>query len=568
MKVIETDVAIIGGGPGGSTTAGFLRKHNPSLKVAVFERDWFPRDHIGESQLPIVSTILNELGVWNRVEACGFPIKIGGTYRWGSSQDLWDFDFLPFGKFDDAPRPGRYEGQRTFTAFQVDRGPYDKLLLDYAGELGADVYEGTPIRAVRSEGDRVSSLVTADGDEVRAKYYVDATGHSGLLRRAMGVPVEEPSTLKNIAIWDYWRDAEWAVSLGIGGTRIQILSLGYGWIWFIPISPDRTSIGFVCPADYYKSSGLGTDELYTQALQAEPRLRSLIANARRENKLTTTKDWSFLAERMTGPNWFLVGESAGFADPILSAGLSLTHQGAKELAFLILESERGGDLAWMSEEYHRRNERRIRQHIRFADYWYRANAHFSDLKAYTSEIAKDAGLELSADQAFQWLGTGGFIEEDMGVAGTALIRLDQLHQISNRLSQSPAHSMLDGNNLFMLRLKDAEATEIARFSDGRVERVPALRKNGKLLPLHSLFGWMVQGLQHSPSLDLAMPYLRQVMSAEGYDFNNKLQSRLCECLEAMIRDGFAVAKYSESMPSIRYEIPLETAGIRTHVDPV
>jgi flavin-dependent dehydrogenase len=563
---IETDVAIIGGGPGGSTTGAFIRKHNPKLRVSIFEREVFPRDHIGESQLPIIGSILSELGVWDRIEQCGFPIKIGGTYRWGNSQDLWDFDFLPYGKFEDAPRPGKYEGQRTLTAFQVDRSIYDKVLTDYAAELGCDIHFDFPIRKVETKGDAVTSLIGKDDVEIVAKYYVDATGHVGLLRRALNVEVEEPSALKNIAVWDYWRDAKWAVSLGIGGTRIQILSLGYGWIWFIPISPDRTSIGFVCPADYYKKSGLSIEDLYAKAIGDEPRLRELISSAQRENALATTKDWSFIAKRMSGPNWFLVGESAGFADPILSAGLSLTHASAKELAFIILEAERGGNLNWMTGEYQRRNDRRIRQHIRFADYWYSANSHFSDLKQYTSEIAKDAGLDLSAEEAFRWLGTGGFIEEDMGVAGTALIRLDQLHQISGKLSQEPAKSTLDGFNLFMLRLKDAEEVRIARFEDGGVRTIPAFKKGERILPLHNLFGWVVQGLKHSPQLDKMMPYLAGEMTKAGYQFDTKLQARLCECLDAMIRDGWVTAKLTESAPALRHEIPLETAAIRKHVD--
>jgi len=566
MNTHHVDVAIIGGGPGGSTCGGFLMKHHPDLKVAIFERETFPRDHIGESQLPVISTILNELGVWDRIEACGFPVKIGGTYRWGNSQDLWDFDFLPYGKFDDAPRPAKYEGQRTLTAFQVDRAIYDKVLLDYAEELGCEVHYEYPIRQVKSEGGKVTSLIAANGDEIIAKYYVDATGHSGFLRRAMGVEIDEPSSLKNIAVWDYWRDAKWAVSLGVGGTRIQVLSLGYGWIWFIPIGPDRTSIGFVCPADYYKNSGLSIQALYERALNDEGRLKSLIEDAKPEGRLTTTKDWSFVAKQMTGPNWFLVGESAGFADPILSAGLSLTHAGAKELAFLILEAMRGGDLNWMSGEYQRRNETRVRQHIRFADYWYSANSHFSDLKEFTREIAGDAGLDLSADQAFQWLGTGGFIEEDMGVAGTSFIRLDQLHQISGKLSQVPASSPIHGKNLFLPRLKDAEEIRIARFEDGRVLPIRAFKKNGKVLPIHGLFGWMLQGLKHSPQLDIAMPYLDVEMTKAGYAFDQKLQARLCECLDALIRDGWVTAKLTESVAPLQYEVPLETAGIHKHVD--
>ena len=67
------DVAIIGGGPTGSTLATFLKQNKPELKVVVLERENFPRDHVGESQLPVVSLVLNEMGVWDRVEAARLP---------------------------------------------------------------------------------------------------------------------------------------------------------------------------------------------------------------------------------------------------------------------------------------------------------------------------------------------------------------------------------------------------------------------------------------------------------------------------------------------------------------
>src|ERR1700678_3275411 len=101
----------------------------------------------------------------------------------------------------------------------------------------------------------------------------------------MGVGIEEPSTLKNVAFWDYWRNAEWAVTLGVGGTRIQIMSVGYGWLWFIPLSPTRTSIGFVCPAEYYKSSGLRPEELYIKSIADEPRISALVSKAEREGAI-------------------------------------------------------------------------------------------------------------------------------------------------------------------------------------------------------------------------------------------------------------------------------------------
>src|SRR6201992_2703477 len=113
------DVAIIGGGPSASTCAAWRKKYNPSLDVAVFEREVFPRDHIGESLLPPISPILEEMGCWDKVETAGFPIKLGATYRWGKNPELWDFDFVPVDQFQVEPRPAKFEGQRTATAFKV-----------------------------------------------------------------------------------------------------------------------------------------------------------------------------------------------------------------------------------------------------------------------------------------------------------------------------------------------------------------------------------------------------------------------------------------------------------------
>ena len=80
---MEYDVAIIGGGPAGSTLAAILLKYVPTAKVLILEREIFPREHVGESQLPPVTLVLEEMGCWDKVEAAGFPIKTGALYRWG-----------------------------------------------------------------------------------------------------------------------------------------------------------------------------------------------------------------------------------------------------------------------------------------------------------------------------------------------------------------------------------------------------------------------------------------------------------------------------------------------------
>ena len=322
------DVAIVGGGPAGSTTGALLRKYRPELTVGIFEREQFPREHVGESLLPSVCKVLDEMGCWDAVEGAQFPIKIGATYRWGSSPDLWDFEFLPVSEYRDETRPAKFEGIRARTAFQVDRAIFDKILLDRSADLGCQVFESSQVVQVCHENGSIQSLVLENGDQVEAKFYVDASGASATVRRSLEVPIEQPTKLRNVAFWDYWENADWAVSIGKGATRVLVLSIDWGWIWFIPVGPTRTSIGLVCPADHFKASGLCPTEIYEMALNSEPKIRELTGDAFREGQVRGAKDWSFVAEKLCGANWFLVGEIAGFADPILAAGLtpvSYTH---------------------------------------------------------------------------------------------------------------------------------------------------------------------------------------------------------------------------------------------------
>src|SRR5438045_6735591 len=144
----QYDVAIIGGGPGGSTLGTLLRKYDPTKRVIILEKEKFPRDHVGESQLPWISEILHEMGAWDKIEAADFPVKIGATFRWGKNPELWDFDFLPAKDYHDQPRPGQYQGQRQSAAFQVDRSIYDTILLRHAESLGAEAREQTQVSSI------------------------------------------------------------------------------------------------------------------------------------------------------------------------------------------------------------------------------------------------------------------------------------------------------------------------------------------------------------------------------------------------------------------------------------
>ena len=558
------DVAIIGGGPAGSSLGSLLKKYAPDLSVVILEREKFPRDHVGESMLPVVSRVIHNMGCWDAIEAAGFPVKIGATYRWGLSRELWDFDFLAGQTYDDAPRPSEFKGQRRGTAFQVDRSIFDDILLKHAASVGVDVRQETKVAEVLHKDDAVTGLELEDGSIVTARYTIDASGHSGLLRRSLGIEVTEPSALKNIAIWRYWQDAEWAVTIGASGTRIQIWSLGWGWIWIIPITPTRTSIGLVVPAAYYKKSGKRPQELYDEALGQEPNVRHLLEGAAAEEELHTTKDWSFIASRMAGENWFLVGEAAGFADPILSAGVSMAMVGGQEAAITIAELERGAlDRSWLKSEFEKSQIRRIKAHIQFADYWYTANAHFKDLIEYTGSIANESGMPLKGQDAWQWLGTGGFVQ--MGGAGIAGFTLAGTKWLVDAFEESSPEWKISKNNVFTLNLEGATKVDIALFHEGSIEPISGLSRNKKLLPARGVYRFLVQALTRSNRLDALMAQIEGDWCARPETGGNGMRTAF-EALEAMVNDGWVTASRTLELPTLSLDVIASSALFRMNAD--
>ncbi len=555
---MKVDVAIVGGGPAGATLGTLLQKYAPRLEVAIFERERFPRDHVGESQLPVIGGILHEMGVWEQVEAAGFPIKVGATYRWGREDGFWDFHFLDNGELKPEPRPARFVGQRQRTAFQVDRAVYDKILLDHATKMGCRVQQECAVRSVAVEGDRITGLTLDDGENVEARWYIDASGQAGLLRRALGVEIDCPTSLQNIAIWDYWRNAEWMDSVGVGGTRIVIISVGYGWLWFIPLGPTRTSLGLVVPAAYYKASGKRPEELYAQAVAEAPKINDLVRNATREGKLSTTKDWSFVANRLAGENWFLVGESAGFADPILSAGMSLAHSGARDVAYCIVAAERGDyDAKWLGEWYDEEHRRTIRQHIRFADFWYSSNGCFTDLIDHTAQIARDAGLDLSPNEAWQWLGTGGFVDHNIVGSGHGGYSLRLAKQIAGSFLGTGSRYLAEGKNVFHLDVEGAEKIWGARLESGRILRHRAYRRDGRYLPNLNVYALIAKLAKNGGTAQSIFDALMAEINTHRPppDVANQFIADAFDAIEAMIADGWLKASYDPSQPAL--EAPAE-----------
>ena len=553
------DVAIIGGGPAGATAGTLLKKYAPDLHVVILEKATFPRDHVGESQLPLISLILEEMGCWDAVEAAGFPVKIGAGYVWGRDPEPWYFNFIPPEQFTEADRPARFEGVRRYTAFQVERARYDEILLRHAERMGCDVREATPVAEVLADpdADRIEGLRLGgahDGETITARHYLDASGASGLLRRAVGVGVRSPEVLRNVAFWDYWEDATWAEEIGTGGTRVQIRTIPWGWLWFIPVAPTKVSIGLVCHADHYKASGTAPEDLYREAIEAEPAIRGWVADATPRGRVESTRDWSYVADRLAGANWMLTGDAAGFADPILSAGMTLAQNGARDAAYTMLELDRGEhDAAWLRRRYDGANRDSIDHHIRFAEYWYSANGLQTELHDYCAEIAKKAGLRLRPRDAFRWLSQGAFASELGGSPTIGLFDLTSIHDITRKFGGETGRSTwtVEGNSRFDLNLHNATEDQVGDLKDGRITAVPCYTKGDKRLPHFEFYGVCIDILRQTND---AQRFVELAENAIGMLFppehHRVAYQKLLESLEAMAIDGWVRCSRDRKRPPL------------------
>ena len=547
------DVVILGGGPAGATCGSLLRKYNPGLSVFIAEKAVFPRDHVGESQLPGCAQICAEMGCWEKVEAAGFPVKIGASYTWGKSQEVWDFDFIPPEAFpEDQARPAPFEGPRRQTAFQVDRAKYDDILLNHAQELGCVVQQGAGAKSIDRDGDRITGVTLDNGRRLEARHYVDATGNAGVIRKAMGIKTHSPEALRNVAMWGYWRNAEWALKIGVGGTRVQVRSLPYGWIWFIPLGPDRTSIGLIVHSDYYKAAGLSKDDLYHKGIADQELVAKLVKNAEFEGVVEATKDWSFNAERLTGENWFLIGEAAGFADPILAAGMLNGHRSGQDCAATINEIEIGEQNPdWLRSRFDRKHRENIDQYIRFAQFWYAANGHFTDLKEQCSRIAREGGLNLTPEQAWRWLSRGGFALDDPLKPSVGSYDVFSAKDIATAFVGGDPQFAFEKFNVFLLNTHGAEQDVVGYVRDGRIKPVKCLRKGIVTLPLEGFFGSLVQLLQRTDDIVVIFNSLKRQLADLPPGDSQRIFQHYMATLEAMVQDGWVIAKADKKKPFVK-----------------
>lgn len=323
------DAIIIGGGPGGSTAASVLSR--AGKKVLIIERERFPRFHVGESLIPYGNDELRAIGVWDKLEKSNFMPKLGAEFVTGSSRASIRILF------------GRYLAPGYAQTFQVERSRFDQILLDHASEAGCEVWQESQVKSVALSDDGVKVTCVRDGEtrEVEARWILDASGRDALLGKQLQLPKTDLGLPKKFATFAHFKGVRRNEAPADG--HITVVRLDFGWFWMIPLDAEKTSIGLVQTLDHFRGTGMKPEECFEHVVATTPELQKRMGNAVRASDFYFAGDYTYRHLQNAGPRWLLIGDAAGFIDPIFSSGVMLAVKSGHRAATAVLDAETRGE---------------------------------------------------------------------------------------------------------------------------------------------------------------------------------------------------------------------------------
>jgi flavin-dependent dehydrogenase len=299
------DVAVIGGGPGGSSVATHLARGG--LSVVLFEREMFPRFKVGESLVPATMLLLERLGVQEAVARGGFQVKYGATFLDQETGLGTTFYFLR-----GMPWPN--------WTYNVPRAEFDAILLEHARKQGVQVHQPAAVTKVIFDGEGVTLDVESGGEHTphHARFLVDASGRDAFLAGRHGRRQRVPN-LGKVSLFAHYRGADRFPGQEEGNVRVYLFE--GGWFWWIPLANDLTSIGAVIHARDARQHAADPEAFFESMVRRCRAVHDHLGGAERVTPIHRAANFAYTNAPIVGDRFLAIGDAIAFVDPVFSSGV-------------------------------------------------------------------------------------------------------------------------------------------------------------------------------------------------------------------------------------------------------
>jgi len=349
----DYDVVIIGGALAGAAAATLLLREQPGLRVLILEKSTAFTRRVGEATVEISADFLGRvLGLTQHLNEAHL-VKQGMRFWFSNDRAATLAGCSEFGGLYNARVP----------AYQVDRAILDEEVLRRAVVAGAELWRPASVTRVGLLPGGTQTLAVRSGTEtrdVRARWVIDASGVAALLARQehwWQSNHEHPTA----SVWSRWRGVkdwdglelaqkfpEWAKAChGVRGTATNHFTGDGWWAWCIPLKGGDVSVGVVFDqrlVQWPEGGSLG--QRLKDFLCAHPAGKELMADAQWiEGDVHWRKNLAYSCTTHAGDGFVLVGDAAGFMDPLYSPGMDWVSFTVTCAVNLVLAQQRGEAVA-------------------------------------------------------------------------------------------------------------------------------------------------------------------------------------------------------------------------------
>jgi flavin-dependent dehydrogenase len=327
----DYDVVILGGALSGASTALLLKRDLPQLRVLILERRVKFDKKVGESTSEVAGSFLSRV-LHQSSYLAAHHINKHGLRMWFNHSNNAD----PYVCSEVGPR-----FQSRLPTYQLDRSKLDEHLLAQAVELGCKLVRPATVKAVHlsESSSQVIEFRTEDGTlhKHSTQWVLDASGKAALLSRKLGLHKPLAAEHPTSALWTRYRGVNDVDSAATRAGRPEFTKavwaprsvatnhlVGDGWwCWLIPLSDGTLSVGIVWDHTVFDlPPGPNLQERLHTHLLSHPVGKLMFEKATPEPGDTHYhKGPAYYSEQMCGHRWALLGDAAGFIDPLYSQGI-------------------------------------------------------------------------------------------------------------------------------------------------------------------------------------------------------------------------------------------------------